>query len=182
MRIQQQSILSWLFTAFAVSISQASQDSIGPNGINSRPLDLNGMGIAIGQVEASRPGKHGYDTIANCCNVDIVPTGVFVQDRDEGDNDVMNESISNHPMWVAGVMISKQTSVPPPPAPARSPPIGVAQEAALFSSAFSDLDTSPAEWQSYAAVAAQHLATLPANLPAHTGTRDQYEFRGCLGR
>jgi hypothetical protein len=81
MRIQREIILSWLIAVFRASAAQASLDSIGPNGINSRALNLDGMGIAVGQVEPARPGKHGYDSVATCCNVDIVPDGVFVQDR-----------------------------------------------------------------------------------------------------
>jgi hypothetical protein len=34
---------------------RASEDTIGPNGINSVGLGLNGMGIAIGQVDPAAP-------------------------------------------------------------------------------------------------------------------------------
>ena len=57
----------------------ASEDSIGPNGINSASLMLNGAGIAIGQVEAGRPGRDDIDTDATCCNADIEPAGLFAR-------------------------------------------------------------------------------------------------------
>jgi hypothetical protein len=79
--------------------------------------------------------------------------------------------MGDHAMWVAGVIISKQTSVPAPLAPPRSPPIGVAQEAVLFSSAFADITQPSTDFQAKAAVAAQHLATIPAMLPTYTEIR-----------
>jgi hypothetical protein len=135
---------------------QASEDSIGPNGINSLGIALDGMGISIGQVEPGRPGKFGFDTAVNCCNDKIVPSGVFVHDLDADED----QAIRSHAMWVAGVMISRQTAVPTPP-PVRSPPIGVAQQASLYSAAFLDPDQLPPNLQAAAAVAAQHIATLP---------------------
>ena len=103
-----------------------SQDSIGPNGILSAGLldfdgnPLTGADINIGQVEPNRPGLVGYDTDADCCNVDVIPSDVIVRDR--GAN--VNESISDHAIGVAGLMISTDPST-----------TGVAQEATLFSGA-----------------------------------------------
>jgi hypothetical protein len=113
------------------------------------------MGIAIGQVEPGRPGKFSFDNSPDCCNDKVVPAGVFLKDMDAD----ANEAIRPHAMWVAGVMISQQTMVPMPP-PVRSPPIGVAQQASLFSAAFIDPDQAPLNLQADAAVAAQHIATL----------------------
>jgi hypothetical protein len=42
----------------ANSIS-ASEETIGPKGINSAATGLNGMDILIGQVEGGRPGRAG---------------------------------------------------------------------------------------------------------------------------
>jgi hypothetical protein len=133
----------------------ASEDSLGPNGINSLGLGLDGSGIAIGQVEAGRPGQFGYDT--DQVNDKVVPAAVYVQDMDAGEND----GTSAHALWVASVMISKQTAVDP--MTGVSPPIGVAQEANLHSSAFlgMPLPTTLEEQQEDAAITAQHLATLP---------------------
>jgi hypothetical protein len=135
-------------------VSIASEDTIGTNGIHSAGLGLTGAGIDIGQVEADRPGKPGHDTGSNCCNDKIVPAGVFARNMVAGNG----QGVDDHALWVAGVMISTQTAVPTPP-PIRSPPVGVAQSAALYSSAF--LVEPVGILQQDAAVAAQHLASLP---------------------
>jgi hypothetical protein len=70
---------------FASSI-RASEDSMGPNGINSIVTGLNGMGIPIGQLEFGRPGKSPPDTAANCCNDKVVPAGVFARETTAGVN------------------------------------------------------------------------------------------------
>ncbi len=147
----------------------ASEETIGSKGINSIGLGLNGMGVAIGQVEPSRPGKSvadgGPDTDGDCCNDKIVPTGIFLQDMNATDAD----TLSAHAMWVAGVMISKQTDVPPqPPPPERqfTPPVGVAQQASLYSSAYIDFN-GPIVLQTDAAIATQHLAKHLAQAPTN---------------
>ena len=101
-----------------------STDSIGPNGINSASLGLTGDGVSIGQVEAFRPGKPGFDTAAMCCEATIEPTDVFVRDMDAA----VNQSIDDHAIWVAGVMISTDNVA-----------TGVATDASLFSSAHAAL-------------------------------------------
>jgi hypothetical protein len=137
------------------AIASASEDSIGPNGINSLGLGLDGSGIAVGQVEPGRTGLTNYDNAANCCNDKIVPTEVFLQNMLAPENRETDE----HAIWVAGVIISTQTSVPPA-TPPHSPPIGVAPEALLFSSAFLDTMNLPTSYQQDTAVTLQHLATL----------------------
>ena len=123
-----------------VSISLfASQDTIGPNGINSAGLRdacpqhnlLTGDGIAIGQMEAARPGKDRVDTVANCCNSFIVPTGVYFQDMDADANQKINQN--GHAHWVAGIMISTDTVVREGN---MSAAVGVAPQDDLHSSAF----------------------------------------------
>lgn len=94
------------FTSAGIS----SQDSIGPNGIESAGLGLDGSGITVGQVEGDRPGKYEFDTATNCCSPFIVPLDVFV--IDQSGPMIRDKDIGNHPMWVAGVIISSQTSVP----------------------------------------------------------------------
>ncbi len=128
---------------------QASQETIGPKGINSIATGLDGTGVAIGQVEGARPGKFGYDTAPNCCNDKVVPDGVFARDMGAAPN----QAIDDHALWVASVMISKQTTAPA----GRSPPVGVAQQANLLSSAF--VVEPVINLQEDAAIAAQVLAS-----------------------
>ncbi|MEX2309519.1 MAG: S8 family serine peptidase [Pirellulales bacterium] len=129
---------------------QASQETIGPMGINSAVTGLTGAGIPIGQVEGSRAGKFGYDNAAGCCNSQVVPDGVFVQDMGAAPN----QSIDDHALWVASVMISKQTAVDPNTGV--SPPLGVAQQANLLSSAI--IDTFSGGLEEDAAITAQVIA------------------------
>jgi hypothetical protein len=96
---------------FAVNSLPASEDTIGPNGINSVVLNnngLNGMGIKIGQVEGFRAGKFNHDTDANCCNQEVVPAFVFARDIEAVSNEMDS---GEHALWVASVMISQQTDV-----------------------------------------------------------------------
>jgi hypothetical protein len=123
----------------------SSVETIGPNGINSAALGLTGDEIIIGQVEPFRSGKPGYDTDANCCNIHVTPVDVFVH----GQQANVNQRYNDHALAVAGVMISTATTA----TGGHSPPTGVAIEADLYSSAFTD------SLQSNAAIAAQHLAT-----------------------
>lgn len=69
-----------VISALLASVAAASQDSIGPNGINSAGLHdfkgnlLDGTGVDIGQVEPGRPGKDPPDdpaTKSDCCNTDV---------------------------------------------------------------------------------------------------------------
>jgi hypothetical protein len=81
----------------------------------------------------------------------VKPTSVFAQDRLAN----VDEGIDDHALWVASVIISSQTAVENDP-PGRSPPIGVAPEAALYSSAF--IVEPVGLLQESAAISAQLLA------------------------
>ncbi len=94
-------------STFWVAITTyASQETIGPNGINSAGLTLfngnplTGSGIAIGQVERSRPGKTGVDS-ANKRHPSVNPAGVFRQNGTANTADT-----KGHAEQVAGIMIS----------------------------------------------------------------------------
>jgi hypothetical protein len=78
-----------------------SQDSIGPNGINSVGLGLTGAGIGIGQVEEDRPAKPLVDS-PMFVDPTTVPADVF---RRNGAA-VPNANLDDHAQQVAGVMIS----------------------------------------------------------------------------
>jgi hypothetical protein len=79
-------LVGCVVTLIGISVNStlASTTTIGPNGINSAGLTLNGMplignDIGIGQVELERPGKRvadgGFDNAANS-NTTINPTDV----------------------------------------------------------------------------------------------------------
>jgi hypothetical protein len=89
---------TWVFFTQTVD---ASLDTIGPSGINSSGLGLNGAGIGIGQVEVERPGLPAFDLPGNSDGT-ITPAGVFLRDGMA----VADTHISEHAQYVAGVMIS----------------------------------------------------------------------------
>jgi hypothetical protein len=106
-----------LLVAWASS-ARASNVSAGPNGVDALGLGLNGLGIAIGQLEIDRPGSPGFDGAANS-NTNVTPAGVL-----EGKfNATANRGIGQHAQQVAGVMISKGAIT-----------AGVAPSASLYSS------------------------------------------------
>ena len=117
---------------FVAGVTDASQDTIGLNGIRSAGLvdfngqPLTGTGIVIGQLEPFRPGKHvndgGFDNAMNS-NTTTVPGRLFIQEDDLIAADA-NLFTLDHTMWVAGVMISNH--------PTRT---GVAPGAVLYASA-----------------------------------------------
>jgi len=148
-----------LFATMYVSVAfvctcpiQASVETLGPKGINSVATGLNGMNSAIGQVEPGRPGKPGYDTEANCCNDDVDPFEVYTRVGEAGPN----IGLSEHALWVASVMISKQMDAA---TPNQSPPLGVAPQTLLESAAFST-DQTLFDLQEDAAIAAQTITPL----------------------
>ncbi len=143
--------------AFAVCVSvvlifavttKASEDTIGPDGIDSAGLigfdgeTLTGGGVAIGQVELNRPGRPGTDHMATSYNLVVQPTAVFFRtsntnftpNPDSIKNPMTNlqGDIDTHPEEVAGVMISNAGGSEIDP----SIPTGVALGASLFSAGF----------------------------------------------
>jgi hypothetical protein len=133
----------------------ASQDTIGPNGINSVGLTtkngvlLTGFGASIGQVELNRPGKRapsGSDDAAHS-NATIDPTSVFLHGNPGFPPANMN--INNHAEQVAGILISTDATR-----------TGVATEADLYASAI--VGDAGADFQ--AAESAQLIATRNSNL------------------
>jgi hypothetical protein len=137
----------------------SSSDTIGPNGISSanlRGMDgevFTGSGIAIGQVEPGRPVKSGVDN-SSSVNSHVTPAAVFLLDGNPTPNSDNIMLDSGHATRVAGVMISTDTTDPPPDADGDAP-VGVAIEALLYASATNE-PTAPA--QPEAALAAQHVA------------------------
>jgi len=118
----------------------ADGPSTGVNGINSQGLGLTGAGIGIGQVEEDRPGKPGFDNVANS-HPNVIPVGVFVQNGAA----VANANTGNHAEQVAGVMISTDATHK-----------SVVPSAELYSSAYVTLGTNPG--YQHALLSMQHVA------------------------
>jgi hypothetical protein len=129
----------------------ASQDTIGPNGINSKGLiapdgqPLDGTGVKIGQVEETRPGDPFGDPLkvddAASSNNTVNPAAVYYRQTATNYNatpnslrNAMNPSgeIDIHAEGVAGIMISSATDNPLHP----TTPTGVAPGAQLTSVGF----------------------------------------------
>ncbi len=131
-----------------------SSDTLGPNGINSTSLGLTGAGISIGQVEVTRPGKRiadgGPDSPANA-NAAIVPAAVFLRNGSAA----ANMHIDSHAEQVAGLIISTDMTDGTGIFMNGITPVGVATDAALYSSAY-NVPTVPG--QPEAAISAQHVA------------------------
>lgn len=98
----------------------SDEPSRGPQGINAADLPLTGAGVAIGQVEESRPSTPDFDHPL-LTNSYVVPAAVFSQ------TSVANPNIDvgPHSIAVASVMISNDPLTP-----------GVAPDADLYASAF----------------------------------------------
>lgn len=128
-----------IIVALSAAIAYASNDSIGPNGINSAGLTnavgapLDGSGVRIGQVEQLRPGQPGFDFLSNS-NSTITPSGIY---RINGPATANADIGDGHALRVAGVMISTS------PGSAPTVPRGVSTGAALYSSAYVSSGTDP---------------------------------------
>jgi hypothetical protein len=97
----------------------ADEDSIGPDGIRSSLLNLHGSGVAIGQIEPTRPGVLFFDDFYT--HIDVAPTDIFRQNGPAVINDA-----GRHGLLVAGVMIATDgVGIP-----------GVADEADLYASTY----------------------------------------------
>jgi hypothetical protein len=134
-------------TVLACNPTRASQDSIGPNGIESDGLlnavgnPLTGSGMSIGMVEQGRVGIAGTDSSANL-NSTLDPEAVFRQELSPNTADVLD-----HSTQVAGVMISTDATA-----------TGVAPGASLYGSAYVTLGSTDAIFADVLA-SVQHIAT-----------------------
>jgi hypothetical protein len=97
-----------VFFCSPITMSSASNRSIGPDGINSVDIPRTGAGIGIGQVEDERPGEPSLDH-ALFFNSSVNPEAVFFRN---GDVDRNMHVDPGHATEVASVMISTDTSDP----------------------------------------------------------------------
>ena len=144
-------------SAVLVNVAVASQDSIGPNGINSAGLlgadgqPLTGNGVGIGQVEFQRPGDADVGDDLAHRNFTVDPQAVF--ERDQPNPPPANPPANSNPInfegslaeWVAGVMISFDPSS-----------TGVAQDALLYAAGYKPTGLDP---DGEAAITAQLIAS-----------------------
>jgi hypothetical protein len=132
-----------------------SEDTRGPNGINSAALTLTGAGVSIGQVEAQRPGKFGdgFDDGAHS-NYSTIPEEVYIldglpptwNDDDELYDDTFDPPIA-HATLVAGVMIATDPVA-----------TGISTGADLYASGVYG-PTGPIDLFDRIAITAQYIAT-----------------------
>jgi hypothetical protein len=161
--------------------ANASQDTIGPNGINSAglttangsPLDGGAAGtfgpVAIGQVEGFRSGDNSFDTDPTLKNATVDPAGVFFlkQGPPVTYNATANTAAEigpppypfappagHHSIGVAGVMISTAMDTPNTPIT----PTGVSLGAQLYSIG---QQSTGIDDDAYLALAAQDLVLHP---------------------
>jgi subtilisin family serine protease len=85
-----------------------SFNSVGPNGVDV-PFGLDGSGVLIGEADADRSGKAGYDGAARAAS-GTVPAGVYFQNNAGMDPAYPNPGshIGEHATAVASVMISRR--------------------------------------------------------------------------
>jgi hypothetical protein len=172
---------SLIIVGLSFAQTYASQDTIGPNGINSaglttaNGLPLNGGAVAsvnpvaIGQVESFRPGDNSFDTDPTLKNATVDPAGVFF--LKQGPPITYNATANiaseigeppypfppangHHSIEVAGVMISTAMDTPNTPIT----PTGVSTGAQLYSIG---QESTGFDDDQYLALAAQQLALLP---------------------
>jgi len=165
-----------LFVSMMACPLYASEETIGPNGINSAGLTLpngiplTGAGIGIGQVESRRPGDPTqpsgmpFDTTGSLINSSVDPEEVFFARYANPSNPSSasgavtfnatanpspQDEISTHGVQVAGVIISTDTQ------PAGTPAAkGVAIGAKLYSAGHN----ATAKFQESAALRTQFIA------------------------
>ena len=122
----------------------ALNDSIGEKGVNARrlhskPYNLLGRKIGIGQVEVGRPIKKGKDKAASSLQV-ISPAAVFYRNHPP----VADKNVDDHASMVAEVMIARDKSLQ-----------GIAPQAKLYASAVGSLSEGS---QAQECLASQHIA------------------------
>ena len=89
MRVTGFCAVAMILTLRPYVIAIASEESIGPLGIDSASLALNGGDVGIGQVELGRPGSQNFDTAMGAgtlYHISVNPVQVFRRDhsvRDE---------------------------------------------------------------------------------------------------
>jgi len=160
-----------LVTIFFGQLTLASQETTGPNGIDSSGLGLTGNGVGIGQVEIGRPGDPkdnsqpgppypDFDTITARLNDAIDPERVFFTTVDPNTGtpsftatpNAVGETGSGHATRVAGVIISTDTAIVN-----GDTAIGVSPQADLFSTGLAV--SSGQDPLDILSVAAQYIAT-----------------------
>lgn len=126
-----------VWSLLLAGVAVASQDSIGPNGINSAGLlgvdgqPLTGEGVGIGQVEFQRPGDEDVGDDLAHRNTTVDPKAVWERDQpnpppaDPTANSNPTTFQGSHAEWVASVMISSDPGS-----------TGVAPEALLYAAGY----------------------------------------------
>jgi Subtilase family len=153
-------------SALLASPAVASQDSVGPNGINSASLSgadgqpLTGAGVGIGQVDIQRPGDVDVGDDLDHRNTTVDPEAVY--ERDQPNPPPANPPANSNPIniegshaeWVAGVMISSDPSS-----------TGVAPEALLYAAGYKPADLNNLDPE--VAITAQLIASLTTPTGGH---------------
>lgn len=142
-----------LILLLVANVVRASEFTIGPDGVNSKGLELTGSGIAIGQVELGRPGLPGKD-MAKYVHPQVQPTDVYSGTSVDSANSVLvtDPGWGVHATQVAGVMIGKPTPL--------GSVKGVAPEAGLYAGGMNGVIGQGADISF--ALTANRIATLPA--------------------
>jgi len=159
-----------LFIFPAIAEVNASLETNSEAGINSVSVPYTGQGISIGQVEAERPGKFGFDNGFNS-NFGTIPKEVFLLDNRVAPTANAQAEIFDlisgpvpiaHATRVAGVIIGRDPLAP-----------GVARDADLYATAgaFPQFPNIPAA--DSLAISAQFIATINDNgLPSNDSIDD----------
>ncbi len=142
-------ILGWIILGVAIStiatpLMASPTSSVGEGGVDvlrlhGAPYNLIGRKIAIGQVEIGRPGFFGLDKAVSWRPA-IAIERVFYRDQPA----VVDTDVDSHAGMVAGVMVSRDKTLP-----------GVAPGARLYSSAVGSPENSG---QAEECLSAQYIA------------------------
>lgn len=162
MRTATFSLSIFLALAF-VSVVRGDANSSGPYGVNGLGLllpngtPLTGAGIAIGMVEGDAPADPDFPhpEFGFLGNDHVDPAGVYEIDGPNGYIAVpeLPLAVFQHPMRVAGTMISTDDTDPDGPTGPLFAPIGLSPGADLHASALIS------ETNDYTKMALQHVAT-----------------------
>lgn len=152
--MRQLALVTLLLTILSTS-AYSSQDSIGPNGINSSGLALDGDGVGIGQVENARPGSQIFDTAIGAetlYNTAVTPTDVFFRHTDNVTFTATPNAggeVGLHAIEMASVMISTDATTK-----------GVSPGADLYSAGINATGPMAEDVYAQTAITANYLATL----------------------